>query len=66
MAFDCDIVLGGFVSDYLGPYMDRLRALVAEHDPFMDNADYLQIGKYSKAAMMGASWHFISDFVDSI
>lgn len=67
MVFDCDIILGGFVSGYLGPYMEDLKMRIAARDPFGDPADYLKLGKYpTRAGMMGVAWHFTDEFINQI
>ena len=67
MAFDCDVILGGFVSRYLGPYMDHLKKLTLARSAFDKNADYIRLGKYPlRAGMMGVAWHFTEAFIDSI
>lgn len=67
MIFDCDIILGGFVSGHLGPYMEDLKMRIAARNPFEDNVDYLKLGKYpERADMMGVAWHFIDEFINEI
>jgi predicted NBD/HSP70 family sugar kinase len=66
MAFDCDIVLGGFVAEYLEPYLGKLREKVASQDPFSGNADYISITKNARAGMRGAAWHFIEQFIEQV
>ncbi len=67
MAFDCDVILGGFVSGYLEPYLGKLKGLAEELNTFGDNADYLKIGKYPKhAGMLGVAWHFTNQFIMGI
>ncbi len=67
MAFDCDVILGGFVSGYLGPYMEDLKMRIAARDPFEKEVNYLKIGKYpTKAGMMGVAWHFTDEFISRI
>lgn len=67
MAFDCDVILGGFVSGYLGPYMEDLKIRVAARDSFENEAGYLKLGKYpTKAGMMGVAWHFTDEFISQI
>ena len=34
MALDCTVVLGGFMSQYLDPYLPMLREYAAANDPF--------------------------------
>jgi predicted NBD/HSP70 family sugar kinase len=68
LAFDYDIVLGGFVSEYMADYLPHLKELAASRDPFLNGepADYLSIGKLRNAGMIGAAWHFISQFVSQV
>ena len=63
MALDCTVVLGGFMSQYLDPYLPMLREYAAANDPFERRADYLQLGVLrSHAVPLGAALHFIRDF----
>ena len=67
MAFDCDIVLGGFVAEYLEPYLPRLRELTAAMNTFEQNGDYLKLGWFPRrAGMYGAAWRFTSQFISEI
>lgn len=67
MAFDCRIVLGGRLTEYLMPYMNELRDLVSELDPFSEDTDYLAAAQNpGEGALVGVTWYFISDFLDSI
>jgi predicted NBD/HSP70 family sugar kinase len=67
MAFDCDIILGGFVSQYLEPYMDALKSRIASRNTFGERTDYIKLGKYpTKAGMMGVAWHFTDEFISGI
>ncbi|MCI1966557.1 MAG: ROK family transcriptional regulator [Oscillospiraceae bacterium] len=64
---DCDIILGGFLSQYLEPYMPELKRLVAEKDTFEDNADYVKLCRYPhRADMMGVAWYYIKDYIEKI
>ncbi|MDD2992651.1 MAG: ROK family transcriptional regulator [Pygmaiobacter sp.] len=67
MILDCDIVLGGFLTQYLAPYMPHLQALVAAQSPFQENAGYLRLGQYPKRAIpLGVALHFINDFIQKL
>jgi predicted NBD/HSP70 family sugar kinase len=66
-ALDCDVVLGGFLTQYIEPYLPELRRLVARLNTFEDNADYIRLCRYPKrASMLGVALHFIKDFMESI
>ncbi len=67
MTLDCDIVLGGFLSEYLAPYLPVLRRYVSAGDPFVDSADYVQFSKLRRhITPLGAALHFIREFVENI
>ncbi len=67
MAFDCDIVLGGLLSQYIPPYLPLLRQYVTANDPFSENADYVSLSVLGGHSVpLGAALHFISDFLDNI
>jgi predicted NBD/HSP70 family sugar kinase len=67
MCFDCDIVVGGYVGGFLGPYLEELRKRTASLDSFQDNAGYLRLCRYKmEGAAVGAALHFIDRFIDSV
>ena len=67
VAFDCDVILGGFVSAFLEPYLPVLREKAAALNPFDTDGSYIRLGRYSvKAGMMGVAWHFTKQFIDDI
>ncbi len=67
MAYDCDVILGGFVSAHLSPYLEELKGLVKERNTFDDNPDFIRLGRYpTKAGMMGVAWHFTDEFISKI
>lgn len=67
MALDCDVVLGGFLSQYLEPYMPELKRLVAEKDTFEGDAEYVKLARYPRRAdMMGVAWYYIKKYIESV
>ena len=67
MALDCTVVLGGFMSQFLDPYLPMLREFAAANDPFERRADYLQLSVLrSHAVPLGAALHFIQEFLDTV
>lgn len=67
MAFDCNVILGGFVSGYIGPYLPLLREKAAALSTFETDGSYIRLGRYpTKAGMMGVAWHFTKQFIDEI
>lgn len=67
MALDCDVVLGGFLSQYLEPYMPELKRMVAEKDTFEEDAEYIKLGRYPRRAnMMGVALYYIKKYIESV
>ena len=67
MAFDCEVVLGGIVADYLEPYLPELKELLVQADPFASECSYLRIASDSKNCdILGAALGFIGDFLAEI
>lgn len=67
MSLDCEVVLGGIVADYLGPYMPELKELVVQEDPFETECNYLRTASDSRYCdILGAALGFISDFLAEI
>ncbi len=67
MALDCQVVLGGFMSQYLTPYLPVLRDYAAANNPYEKGAEYLELSKLrSHAVPLGAALHFIRQFLDGI
>lgn len=67
MTLDCDVVLGGFLTQYLEPWLPVLRQYVAEANPFAENGDFVHLSLLkSHSVPMGAALYFIQQFVDSI
>ena len=67
MTLDCDVVLGGFLAEYLGPYLDELRGMLADMEPFETSSSFLRIDSHPRFdSVIGAAFYFIRDFLDSI
>ena len=67
MALDCDVVLGGFLSEYLVPYLPILRRYVLAGNPFEENADFVQFSALRRhITPLGAALYFIREFVESV
>ena len=63
MAFDCDIMLGGYVGGYMKKYMRDLGQRVVQNNMFESDTLYLKNCKYeSEASAVGAAMHFIDEF----
>ena len=67
MSLDCDVVLGGFLSEFLAPYMPRLKEYAAGNNPFEDDTDYLHLSTLRRHTVpLGVALHFVADFVEQV
>ncbi|MBQ9562162.1 MAG: ROK family transcriptional regulator [Lachnospiraceae bacterium] len=67
MSLDCDVVLGGFLSEYLVPYLPVIRQYVLAGNPFEENADFVQFSSLRRhITPLGAALHFVREFVENI
>jgi len=65
--FDCTIILGGYVGEYITQYLEDLRQRAAKLNSFARDADYLQICRYQTHAIAaGSALNYISEFIHSI
>lgn len=64
---DCNIILGGYIGEYLELYLDELKSRAALLNTFSQDADYLKICSYKKESIAaGAALNFIAAFVESV
>ena len=67
LTLDCDVILGGFLSEYLAPYLPILRRYVLAGNPLEESADFVQLSSLRRhITPLGAALFFIREFVDSI
>lgn len=67
MTLDCEVVIGGFLSEYLHPYLGVLRSYVQALDAFSKNADYVQLSRVPRhITPLGAALYFIREFIESV
>lgn len=63
MAFDCDIMLGGYAGRYMEPYHTMISEKAAQRNPFAFDASYLRIGRCGdEAAAVGAALQPIDQY----
>ncbi|HIS25889.1 MAG TPA: ROK family transcriptional regulator [Candidatus Pullilachnospira intestinigallinarum] len=63
MAYDCDIVLGGYLGSCLEEYREQLTEKMCRWNRFDQDASYLRFGKRGKeAAAMGTARQLMEDF----
>ena len=67
MAFDCNIMLGGYVGGYIEKHLSSIREKASWLNTFEPNADYLlPCGYKQEAAAIGAALRWIDLFVESV
>ena len=67
MTLDCDVVLGGFFSEDLQPWLPVLRQYVLAGNPFAGDADFVQLSTLRRhITPLGAALHFVREFVNSV
>ena len=65
MMLDCKVVLGGFLAEYLEPWMPALRNYVVAGNPFADQADFVQLSVVKHhITPIGAGLSFIREFIE--
>lgn len=67
MAFDCDIVLGGYVGGYLEEFLPMLYRKIQKFNNFDLDTTYLRTGKYKfEAAAYGVTLPFVDCFFEEM
>lgn len=67
MALDCDVVLGGILSEFLSPYLPRLREYAAGINYIVPDASYLHLSTLRRHTVpLGVALHFVVDFLEHI
>jgi predicted NBD/HSP70 family sugar kinase len=65
--YDCTIILGGYVGEYMEKYIDEIKRRAVKLSTFEKNADYLDVCRYkTNSIAAGAALNFIAAFHDSI
>lgn len=66
MVLDCDVVLGGFLSEYLENSLSRLKEYLAALNPFEPNADYVCLSRRKHTIPMGAALYYVKKFIEEL
>lgn len=65
--FDCDVIIGGLITQYIEKYEEKIRGLLKEMSPFENSADYFKLAKYrSSAPAVGVALQLIKGFIESV
>jgi predicted NBD/HSP70 family sugar kinase len=64
---DCDVILGGSLSRYVGDYFGDIKKRLSEITVFDGNSDFLQLSNHSSnESAIGTALHFVDEFVKTI
>lgn len=64
---DCDIILGGTLSRYVGEYFEDIKKRLADIAVFDNNSDFLHLSNYSSnESAIGTALHFVDEFVKTV
>ena len=67
MTLDCDIVLGGYLSEFLPPYMPVLSRYVLAGNPFDRDADFVKLSRLRRhIAPVGGALYYIQRFISTV
>lgn len=67
MAYDCDIILGGYVGGFMGKYMADLSKKVVKYNGFENDTTYLKTCSYKKeVSAVGIAMSFIEKYFESL
>lgn len=67
VALDCDVIVGGDVGGYVEQYIEPLKSLLKERNPFEKDASYVRCSKVkSHASAVGSALQFITEFLDEV
>lgn len=67
MALDCDVVLGGYLSEFLAPYLPRLREYAAGMNYLVPDASYLHLSTLRRHTVpLGVALHFVTAFLEQL
>ncbi|GHT79724.1 ArsR family transcriptional regulator [Spirochaetia bacterium] len=65
--FDCKVILGGYVAEYIDTFIPELKKRAALLNSFEKDADYIDVCRYKTYSIAaGAALYFISGFIDSV
>lgn len=64
---DCDIILGGTLSRYVGEYFEDIKKRLVQITVFDNNTDFLHLSNYSSnESAVGTALHFADEFVKTV
>lgn len=67
MAFDCDIILGGYVGGYMGGHMRTFDEKIRKYNNFEEDTSYIHLGKFRReCAAIGAARMAADRYIENL
>ena len=67
MGLDCDVILGGFLAEFLEPDLPELKRMAAELNPVEDTADYIRMCRHPHhAVVLGAALYYLEQYIKTL
>lgn len=67
MVLDSSIIIGGYISQYIGPYMEQLKSKIKNIDDYLSEYSFISQSKFGyEAAAVGAASLYINNYLDKI
>lgn len=66
MAFDCDIILGGYIGGHMEKHLLDLKRKAVQYNTFEQDTEYIKVCKYRReAAALGVGLQYIEQFYNA-
>ena len=67
MAYDCDVILGGYVGSYMNDYLMELTRKTIKYNGFEDDTTYIKAcARKEEAAAFGSAMYFVNNFIKTL
>lgn len=67
MMYDCELILGGYLGEYLEKYLDELKRRAYRRNSFDRTGDYIKLGRVkSEPISIGAALQYVDGFISRI
>ena len=64
---DLPVLIGGYAASFLAPYIDRLKAEIAELSIFTDKEEFLYLSQFQfNASSIGCAQYFTERFLNTL
>lgn len=67
MLFDCKVIIGGYLGEFIDDHLEEIRAVAATLSPFENSGEYIISCQYKNEAVgTGAALYYIKHFIENI